>query len=169
MNTITHTSHHDWVQSLVTRYEQPLTLYALRFLRDPEKARDAVQEVFLRLCRQNRQDLTVSETAWLYTVCRNVALDQLRKDKRMKPESPATIESAPAAGSPPDQQSQDRELKDLLLQRLEALPQNQQEVIRLKFQHGRSYREIAQITQMSVSNVGYLIHTGLRSLRQQLA
>lgn len=52
---------------------------------------------------------------------------------------------------------------------LEALPANQREVIRLKFQNGFSYREISRISGHSVSNVGFLIHTGLRTLRKRLA
>ncbi len=49
---------------------------------------------------------------------------------------------------------------------LEQLPDNQQEVIRLKFQAGLSYKEIARVTNLSVSNVGFLIHTGMKSLRE---
>jgi RNA polymerase sigma-70 factor (ECF subfamily) len=168
MNEPSSPGHQQWVHALVERYERPLTVYALRFLHDPEKARDAVQEVFLRLCRQRREDLTSPESAWLYTVCRNVALDQLRKDKRMKPLSQEAIDTTASAASGPGQASENQELQSLMLQRLGNLPEHQQECIRLKFQHGHSYREIAQITQMSVSNVGYLIHTGLQSLRKQL-
>jgi RNA polymerase sigma-70 factor (ECF subfamily) len=42
-------------------------------------------------------------------------------------------------------------------------------VLRLKFQHELSYREIAEKTGLSVSNVGFLMHTALRALRQRLA
>jgi RNA polymerase sigma-70 factor (ECF subfamily) len=51
---------------------------------------------------------------------------------------------------------------------LETLPPNQREVIRLKFQNGFSYREISRISGHSVSNVGFLIHTGMKTLRQRL-
>jgi RNA polymerase sigma-70 factor (ECF subfamily) len=47
------------------------------------------------------------------------------------------------------------------------LPKNQQEVIRLKFQHGLSYKEISTVTNLSVTNVGFLIHTGLKVLRER--
>ena len=52
---------------------------------------------------------------------------------------------------------------------LGTLPENQQEVIRLKFQHGLTYREIAGVTKHSVSHVGVLIHAGMKTLRQKLA
>jgi RNA polymerase sigma-70 factor (ECF subfamily) len=51
---------------------------------------------------------------------------------------------------------------------LATLPENQQEVIRLKFQDGLSYREISGVTGLTVSNVGFLIHTGVKMVRQRL-
>jgi len=52
---------------------------------------------------------------------------------------------------------------------LDRLPDNQKEVLRLKFQGGLRYREIAEVTGLSVGNVGFLIHRGLKSLRERLA
>jgi RNA polymerase sigma-70 factor (ECF subfamily) len=52
---------------------------------------------------------------------------------------------------------------------VERLPANQQEVIRLKFQSGLSYREISRVTGLTVSHVGVLIHTGLKSIRIKLS
>ncbi len=55
------------------------------------------------------------------------------------------------------------------LRLLDSLPPNQRDVIRLKFQNDFSYQEISRISGHSVSNVGYLIHVGLKTLRRQLA
>jgi RNA polymerase sigma-70 factor (ECF subfamily) len=55
-----------------------------------------------------------------------------------------------------------------VLRVLDMIPENQQEVIRLKFQNGFSYREISGVTGLSVTNVGFLIHTGLKSIRQRM-
>jgi RNA polymerase sigma-70 factor (ECF subfamily) len=52
---------------------------------------------------------------------------------------------------------------------IDRLPHNQQEVIRLKFQNGFSYKEISRITQLSVSNVGFLIHTAIKALQREYA
>ena len=49
-----------------------------------------------------------------------------------------------------------------------GLPPNQQEVLRLKFQHSLSYREISSITGLSETNVGFLIHVGIKRLRELL-
>ncbi len=51
---------------------------------------------------------------------------------------------------------------------LNPLPANQQEVIRLKIEHGLKYREIAEVTGLTITNVGYLLHHGLHTLRRQL-
>ena len=69
----------------------------------------------------------------------------------------------------PDRLAEERETLARVLHLIEQLPENQQSVIRLKFQHGLSYREIAEATGLSSSNVGYLIHVGLQTLRRKLA
>ena len=55
-----------------------------------------------------------------------------------------------------------------ILKILSTLPANQQEVIRLKFQNDMSYQEISRITSLTVSNVGFLIHTGLKTIREKV-
>ena len=56
-----------------------------------------------------------------------------------------------------------------MLKILASLPENQQEVIRLRFQNDLTYKEIGQVTGFSVSNVGFLIHTGLKTIRHQMS
>src|SRR5262249_49245205 len=74
-----------WVRDAVDRFERPLTLYACRLLGDIEAARDVVQETFLRLCAHapDRPTIEPRLAEWLFTVCRNRALDVLRKESRM--------------------------------------------------------------------------------------
>ena len=66
----------------------------------------------------------------------------------------------------PDEMLEQRETEDRAIALLDRLPETQQEVIRLKFQNDLSYREIADITGHSVSNVGFLLHTGIKRLRE---
>ncbi len=161
-----------WIRLAVERYEQPLVLYAARLLRDGDGARDVVQEVFCRLCRQRRDRVGDHLAEWLYAVCRNVALDLIRKDRRMKPLS-TTIASADSMRAPAANDSAReadlRESTSRVQTALKDLPAKQQEVVRLKFQHGLSYRQISAVTHESVSNVGYLLHHGLKTLRHKLA
>ena len=48
------------------------------------------------------------------------------------------------------------------------LSENQREVLRLKFQSGLRYKEISEITGLSVSNVGFILHTAIKKLRTRL-
>jgi len=158
----------DWIEKCVERFERPLTAYAWRLLGDADDARDAVQDTFLRLCRQEQGAIEDRLAEWLFTVCRNCAIDRMRKDRPMHSLSePQLAEPSPAA--PPSSAMEQAETLDGVLTALSALPTNQQECIRLKFQQGLSYQEISGITQLSVTNVGYLIHMGIKSLRARFA
>ena len=72
-------------------------------------------------------------------------------------------------GAEPDQQAQQRETFGRVAQAVHGLPPNQQDVLRLKFQHGFAYKQIARITGLSVSNVGYLLHVAVGTLRREFA
>ncbi len=164
------------VASIVRRFEEPLTRYAARLLGDAELARDVVQETFLRLCREAepaRLDGHLGQ--WLFTVCRNQAIDIKRKENRMSPASAVLGESVEMAVESQESREPDgpanaeqRETAEQLLKLIATLPDNQQEVTRLKFEHGFSYKKIAEITGHSVSNVGYLLHTAIQKLRVEL-
>lgn len=74
------------------------------------------------------------------------------------------------AGDPrPGRTLEQSETREALLRLIDHLPPNQQEVIRLKFQNGFSYKEISRITALSVGNVGFLIHTAVQRLRREFA
>jgi RNA polymerase sigma factor (sigma-70 family) len=158
----------DWFAGVVRQYEQPLVLYAARITRDLERARDVVQEAFLKLAQMDRQDVEPRLAEWLYTVCRNRSLDVRRKEKRVSPLAEGSVERQEAVDPLPDEHLERRESADQALRLLERLPDNQQEVIRLRFQHGMSYQQISDVTGLSVSNVGFLLHVGLKALRERM-
>lgn len=157
-----------WIDQLVQRYERPLCRYAYSLVRSVSAAQDAVQDTFLRLCREKREKLEGREAAWLFRVCRSRVLDLRRKEKPVQPLMPEEADRVVAVEPDPAQHAVRGESEQLVARLLERMPQPQQEVIRLKFQHDLSYREIARVTRLSESNVGYLIHTGLKNLRQQM-
>ena len=91
-----------WVMSLLDEYEVKLTHYANRILGDVELARDVVQQTFLKLCDVNETEIGDHTAAWLYTVCRNQALDELRRRRRTQPwddldRTPGSQDDDPAA------------------------------------------------------------------------
>jgi len=158
-------SHEDWITEAVERYGRPLTQYARGLLGDADRARDVVQDTFIRLCDQRRERVDSRLAPWLFTVCRNRAMDVLRKERRMTPltESIDATLAADPPGAPPEAAA------GTVAEALGRLPANQREVIRLKFLHEMSYREISKLTGLSESHVGVLIHNGIKALRRQMA
>lgn len=158
-----------WVTGIVREQHAGLLRYAFSLCRDEETARDAVQETYLRLCRETREKIEPRLPAWLFTVCRTRVLDILRKTGRMNPledESAARIRDG---ASSPLAQAEVSDAAKHVMALLETLPPAQQEIIRLKFQGGMSYKEMAEVTNKSVNHVGVLLHTALKQLRQQVA
>jgi len=153
-----------WVQDAVRLYQEPLTLYAVRLTGCVERGRDAVQETFVRLCEAQRDEIESHLKEWLFHVCRSRALDLKRKESRMIALAEPDCRASEAAAEP-SAAAERNEVRALLSKHLEALPASQQEVIRLKFQHGLSYKEIATVTGLTVSNVGFTMHTGITALR----
>ena len=158
----------EWLQAVLAEYEGPLVRYAARITGDADRGRDVAQETFLRLWRSELESDDKRLAQWLFTVCRNRAVDVLRKESRMG--RLTAIAEATTAGSEPSpaHTAERRDLAAVAGEMLDELPMNQREVIRLKLDAGFSYREISGITGLSVSNVGFLIHTGLKRLRQRL-
>lgn len=156
------------VQRALAEYEGPLVGYANGILHDLERARDVVQDTFLRLCRQDVGKVSGALKTWLFTVCRNRALDVLRKEQRAVPTDDEQIGRLPARGAAPDREADRRERMDELMRYLNRLSDNQREVILLKFQQGMSYQEISEVTGLGTGNIGFLIHVGLRRLRELL-
>jgi len=151
--------------ALLRRFELPLLQYATRILGDRERARDVVQETFLELERKGRRETDSAPAKWLFTVCRNRALNICRKEKRMTYLDEETLERTPAQEPAPNERIEREEAGGFLLRIVATLPPRQQEVLQLKFQNDLSYQEIAEVTKLSVNHVGVLIHTALKTLR----
>ncbi len=158
----------EWIRRVLDDHEAPLLRYALRLTGNREHARDVVQETFLRLCRTPRDTIDGHVGPWLFRVCRQRALDTQRKEQRMGTAVSlnSNAQHSPAPG--PAEQVEQTEHGQDVLRLLTTLSENQQEVVRLKFQSGLKYREISEVTGLSVSNVGFLLHTALAQLRGQL-
>lgn len=157
-----------WLRETLARHEAPLIRYAARLTGSVERARDVVQDAFTRLCQQDRAGLDGRVTQWLYTVCRNRALTVRRKEMRMTTLSDAAAISRVCPDPVPPAAAEQRESRSHVLSLMAGLPDNQQEVLVLKFQSGLSYREIAGVLAISVTNVGFLIHTAIKSLRERM-
>src|SRR5713101_2998384 len=70
-------------EEILQRFEIPLLQFATRITGDRERARDVVQETFMKYQRNGALSHEVEPATWLFTVCRNRALNVCRKEKRM--------------------------------------------------------------------------------------
>ena len=155
------------MDEILKRFERPLLQYATRILGDRDRARDVVQETFVKLQQENRSEVDHAPAKWLFTVCRNGALNICRKERRMTYLDQELLETRASDQPAPFERLEAREATGFLLKILGTLPPRQQEVLQLKFQNDLSYQEISEITQLSVSNVGVMIHNALKTLRQR--
>lgn len=171
------------IKSALNQHEGSLVRYAQHFVGDLDRARDVVQDAFVKLCGQlqdhgDSQNLAElppmfsdqSQIAkWLYRVCRNRAIDVSRKENRMKLAKPEQLNGKVSSQMPPSAAIEQRETTATVMNQVSELPDNQQEVLRLKFQAGLSYKEIAEVTGLTTSNVGFILHTAIKRLRTRLA
>ena len=157
-----------WIHDLVKEYEKPLCRYARSICGDDATARDAVQETFLRLCKTQPAKIKGHEAAWLFRVCRTRVLDLRKKDKPMTHLSDGHAAGLTDSGPTPDEHSAQRDSESHIPTLLKALPERQQEAVRLKFQQNLSYRQIAEILEITESNVGFILHTALKTLRHDM-
>lgn len=160
---------HEWVVAAARQWERPLNAYVHRLLGrlGDRRAQDVVQEAFLRLCQQSRVEVEPRVAPWLFTTSRRLAVDILRKENRMTALSDTVEISTPRNG--PSEVVETEDLNRAVLDRLSSFPPNQQEAVRLKFLQQFSYREIAEVMELSESNVGVLIHTAIKKLRHAFA
>lgn len=154
----------EWVVDALERHERALLRYAKWLLGDLDAARDVVQETFLRLCREDPARIDGHVAPWLFAVCRNLAVDARRKISRTEPLDATDV----AVVDDLDGQHDAQLALNRVLDVVDTLPRNQREVVHLKFQGGLSYKEISEVTQLSTSNVGFLLHTAVRTIRRHL-
>ncbi len=164
---------------LVERYKQPVMNLVYRMLRDATEAEDLAQNVFVQVFRSaQRYEVSAKFSTWLFTIARNLCLNELRRRSRHPADSmdvvPTDPEEHPAqqfedkkAASPPDSLLHG-ELEAKIEAAMADLPENQRMAILLCRQDELSYEEIAKVLGCSVSATKSLIHRGRETLKQRL-
>ncbi|MBV6501918.1 MAG: ECF RNA polymerase sigma factor SigL [Prosthecobacter sp.] len=157
------------VRRALDQHESNLIAYTAGILNgDVERAREVVQDALLKLYLTDPQRVRDSLKAWLFTVCRNRALDVLRKEQRLDVGNEDALGNAVSFDPDPSENAVSHELYERIWDLVEKLRPNQREVIRLKFMHDCSYQQIADITGLSVGNVGFIMHMAIKKLREHL-
>jgi RNA polymerase sigma factor (sigma-70 family) len=153
-------------EAVVHHYEARLIRYAARITGCNDVAQDVVQDAFIRLFRKWNGDLEPSPmlSGWLFRVTHNRAVDAVRKRSRRseiekkhadeQPVSVAATQGLPTLG--------DRAIRaDAALRKLNS---REQQLVVLKVYEEKSYKEISEITGLSIGNVGYILHHAMKKM-----
>jgi len=164
---------------LVDKYKQPVMNFIHRSLRDEAESEDLAQNVFLQAWKsRGRYRQTAKFSTWLFTIARNLCLNEIRRRSRHPAESieeehtehedqPHRQYEDRSQMAPPEQLLQG-ELARKIEEALAGLPENQRAAILLCRQDELSYEEIAGVLDCSLSATKSLIHRGRETLKEKL-
>ena len=165
--------------ALVEKYKQPVMNLAWRTLRDETEAEDLAQNVFVQAWKSaDRYQATAKFSTWLFTIARNLSLNEIRRRVRHPAES--LDQTRDDAEDQPLYQVVDKriaaapdemlrgELEQKVDETLAALPENQRTALALCRQEDLSYEEIAAVIGCSLSATKSLIHRARESLKAKL-
>lgn len=152
---------------IVDAFEGVLLRYATRLTNNATSAQDVVQNAFVKFIRNWKGPLEVGgeTSAWLYRVVHNEAVDYVRGESRLQKLHAEHGGECLARETPPPDPS-DAALN--AARALDALSPRERELVILKVYEEKSYKEIADITGLSVSNVGVILHGAMKKLAAKL-
>jgi len=146
----------------VNLYADNVFRFIIKNLRHEEEARDIVQTAFEKLWR-NRDNVEEGKSkSYLFTIAYNQMIDHIRKVKRVD------IKDETAANSFGVHQTQNKNLKETLMNALNILNETQRSLVLLKDYEGYNYEEIGQITGLNESQVKVYLHRARLTLRNYL-
>jgi RNA polymerase sigma-70 factor, ECF subfamily len=164
---------------LVDKYKHPIVNLAYRMLRDLVEAEDLAQSAFIQVYKSaHRYEVSSKFSTWLFTIARNLCLNEIRRRSRHPAES--MDKPHPDLEDQPLQQFEDTktftppesvlqgELEQKIQEALAELPENQRTAILLCRQDELSYEDIARVLDCSLSATKSLIHRGRETLKQKL-
>jgi RNA polymerase sigma-70 factor (ECF subfamily) len=173
---------HRAFQTLVERYQGRVFALARRILRDPERARDAVQEGFLKAyAGLPRFEGRSGFYTWLYRLVFNQCIDMKRRDRSAAQEEwddEVARDVAPGADAPPlplrtelaepAQAYHRAKLRVALAQAIESLPEDARRTLVMREIDGLSYAEIARALHIPKGTVMSRLHYARRRVRDTL-
>ena len=167
---------------LVRRHNRPIYNFVLRQLRVPSLAEDVTQDVFMRLV-QNAAEFKHEARflTWLYTIARNLCIDQLRKQSHRRHAS-LDQAAAPQSEAPPlgetvadpnpqtsaEHNALSAEVRSSIVKAVDSLPDDQREVFLLREVASLPFRDIAEITGVGENTVKSRMRYALEKLRLDL-
>jgi RNA polymerase sigma-70 factor (ECF subfamily) len=164
-------------EALVRRHRGRVYQFLLRSVGERGRAEDLLQETWLRVVRgAGAWEPRARFTTWVYTMARNLCVDEARKAQHRRaaderpseePEAPLS-ERLPDEGPSPDRAAHNQRLRPLMEKALRALPPEQREVFVLREYSGIPFREIAEVTGVPEPTVKSRMRYALEGLRAGL-
>src|SRR6266498_1451061 len=166
-------------EELVDKYKHRVMNVIYRTLGDAAEAEDLAQNVFVQIFKSaHRYRVAAKFSTWLFTIARNLCLNEIRRRSRHPAESldaphpenedqPLHQFEDAKTFAPPDALLHG-ELEQKIQQALSALPESQRIAILLCRQEELSYEEIGRVLGCSLSATKSLIHRGRETLKQKL-
>jgi RNA polymerase sigma-70 factor (ECF subfamily) len=151
--------------NLYQRYMELVYGVCLKYLSDPEMAKDAVMQVFEDLIQKLKKHEVDNFKSWLYTLAKNHCLMQLRSQKNKK-----TVAISPELMQSGEELHLNGELqKEAEFKKLEhclqTLSGEQEQTVRLFYLQQKCYNEIVEQTGLDWKKVRSLIQNGRRNLK----
>lgn len=167
-------------KSIVETYQRRVINVAYRFLGNREDAEEVAQETFLRLYLSAKSYQPKAELfTYLYTIATRLALNRLRKRKRLRwfsldqlQEDTADGPGREFPGDPadrPDGSLEQTEREAMVRRALDTLPAAQKTAVVLSRYEGLSYKQIAEVMETSVSAVESKLHRAKQTLKKKLS
>ena len=155
----------EFVLAALVEYECRLVRYTTRmFIGNEDRARDVVQHVFLKLCEQSPDDIRDRLGPWLFRVCRNRAIDELRRDSAVEQLESEALNTPDDRQDDPSQLVESADLMSYLQQVIAELPHGQQDVVEL-WSQGLRHDEISEVLGKSTGAVRGTLHRAIKSLK----
>ncbi len=167
----------DALALLIDEHKNRVTAGVARMAGPGFDAEEITHEVFVRVWKSAaRYEPSARFTTWLFTIARNLVLNEIRYKTRhptvsrdaLSQEGGAMEEGAPEAGVRPDSALLASELEEAIDRALQALPENQRTAVVMRRYEELSYEEIAGVLEVSVSSVKSLLFRARTTLRELL-
>ena len=149
-------------EELVRRHQQRVFGLVAGILRRPQDVEDVAQQVFLKAYLGIRRfDQRAAFSTWLYKIAVNECWDYLRK-KKVRPlvyeadlseEQVSRLDGIVSSDRPPQSPSERAEVRELLDRILDALPEQDRQLLLLKEMEGFSVQELAEMLDLNVNTV----------------
>jgi RNA polymerase sigma factor (sigma-70 family) len=154
----------DSALAVYIEHRDELLNYANRFVQDPARAEDVVQEAWLRLAARSGKGEEITNTlSYLYSITRNLALDWVRRATREVAEAPDSPTWWPLAAQAPSAEDVllHRDEFRLVMEAISKLPERTQMAFRMYKLEERTLQEIADFLNVSVSRAHQMVREGL--------